>query len=179
MDRRLARIEDSRINVVSLCGKLQWLFAVLFALYCVGVAAVVFYSVFQPAGFTYTGPTVALALLPVACNVVAGGITIYALGRMLRSVGAGRTPFTDSSSRWLVVLAIVLLASVVSEALIAPGTVVGAVDGASAMAFEYGAGAGGAVHVDLKSLFASIACFVLAVVFKYGVALQDETDDLV
>lgn len=181
MDKRFDQIEKSRKNITRFCRWLSWAFNVFFAGYCLAVAGVTFFAIFPLPGFSYVGPDSMLAFLPIVCNVFAGGLALFLVAQMLRTVGKGLSPFSLSCSRQIQVLAVMLLIGVVAGAFIAPGAQVGSVSESGAMVFDFpGASKNDmyTMHIDLKGLFLSIICFALSPIFRYGALLQSEADDL-
>lgn len=181
MDDRIAQLNKSKKNIVALFRVLQWVFFALFVLYCFVVAIVLFYSIVQPSGYEYVEPASAFSVVPVAFNVIAGGMAVFILGIISRRIGKGSSPFTFSIATLLAVLAFVLFISFLSTLLIHPGTQIGAVNNANstAVAFEYDGKPDSDFRIDVKMLIACIACFAMSAVFRYGAILQIEADDLV
>lgn len=178
MDKRLAQIEKTRFEITSFCRKTQWLFLAFFVLYCFGVIAVSAYAIFPPQGFKYVGPTSLLHFFPMVCNVVAGGLTLFIIWRIFRVIGNGCSPFCLSLAKQTAILGAILLLSTLSGILIEPGMQIGSMDSTSAMTYEFDGSSDDLLSIDFGNLLAAIACFALTIIFRYGAALQDETDDL-
>lgn len=179
MDSRVARLNQSKQRLMRCCRVFKWGFYIAFIVYCLVMAIVLFYSVVLPDGFSYVGPQWSLTLASIICDTISGGLVLFLLGRLLSFVGKGQTPFSDICVKLFVVMGAALLASVVCQALIDPGTMVGAVDGNNEVAIVYDSGAEGSRNISVRGIVESIACFVLAAIFKYGALLQEEADDLV
>lgn len=177
MDQHLAEIERSRIALTSLCRKLEWVFFGVFAIYCLAYLAILFYALVPPEGLNPVGPANALELLPLALETVAGGYALLLIGLMFRSGGKGNSPFSRYFIRHLKVLGILFLACVVAGLFITPGMQFGAVNETSEMIVDYGT-AKEDLSIDTASLFASVVCFALSTIFRYGALLQDEVENL-
>lgn len=178
MDKYLAQIEKTRAKIISFCKKIQWLLLACFVLYCSGVIMVAVYAIFPPNGFEYVGPASSVCFLPMACNVLAGALTLFIIWRVFRNIGTGRSPFCLSFSRQIIILGVVLLISTISGMFIEPGTQIGSMDSAATMTYEFSGNSSDLVSIDFRNTLAAIACFALSTIFRYGAALQDETDDL-
>lgn len=178
MEQSLKKLNSSKGKLVSICKKLQWLFFVIFALYVVGVIAVIAYSVIAPDGLSYIGPETFIGLVPVAFNVLSGGLILFFLGLVFRGIGKGESPFTIYFSRWIILIGILLLVGFLTELFILPGSTIGAVGETSAMALNYGGNAGNSININATQLLTSVVAFALAAIFRYGAILQEEVDDL-
>lgn len=165
--------------VTTLGKRLYWLFLVLFVLYCLAAILVCLYSIFPPEGFSYVGPPSILLLLPVVFKVLAGGLALFLVAKMMKSISKGASPFSPSASFHVKIIAIILLLGVISGIFIEPGSWVGAVADKSTMAYEFGGSNRADVYIDTTSLFLSIICFALSTIIRYGALLQNEVNDLV
>lgn len=178
MDKRAIAIHRYRDSLTSISKVLQWVFLVAFFAYLVVVVAVVAFALLPPSGFTRIEPASGILLLPIACNVAAGGTALLLISLMFRKIALGLSPFCPSVSKALAVLGGVLLIGVASDALIAPGTQIGSISATSMMTFDYGGSSQNTFNFDGKGLLISIFCFALSIIFRYGTVLQNEADDL-
>lgn len=179
MDNRLAQLVESKESLVRIFKKLQWVFFAALGAYCAVMVAIFVYSLLLPSGYEYIGPDSVISLLPIICNVIAGGLVLFVLGIISRAIGKGASPFTFRISVYINVLALFLLISFVVTLFIHPGTQVGAVGENAVMAIEYDGNPNEDINFDVKTLLASIVCFAMSAVFRYGAILQIEADDLV
>lgn len=178
MDKRLNQLGKTREKITHICKLLSWVFVFFFVIYCLAFMFVIWISAFPPAGFSYIGPSNILFLIPIICNIVAGGIAVFVIMKMLRMVGNGMSPFSLASSRQIKALAIVLMVGVIAGAFMDPGMQVGSASESGSIAFESVGNEDDISYIDLKSLFISIICFALSPIFRYGALLQSEADDL-
>lgn len=178
MDTRVIAIRRYRDSLTSISKVLRWVFLVAFFAYLVIVVAVIAFTLLPPSGFTRIEPTSGVLLLPIACNVAAGGTALLLISHMFGKIALGLSPFCPSVSKALAVLGSVLLIGVVSDALITPGTQIGSISATSMMTFDYGGSGQNAFNFDGKGLLISIFCFALSIIFRYGTVLQNEADDL-
>lgn len=181
MDAHLSQLIKTKRNTIRIFKKLQWVFFAIFAMYCIAIAAILAYSVFQPFGYEYVGPDSVISIIPVVCNGIAGGLAIFVLGLISREIGKGSSPFSSQIATLLNVLGFLLLVSFISTLFIQPGIEIGAVNDVTAtgMSVEYSGHQDSVFNLDLKTLLSSIACFAMSAVFRYGAILQIEADDLV
>lgn len=179
MNNQITKLSAEAKTITTLGKRLYWFFLFLFALYCLAAMLVCLYSIFLPEGFSYVGPSFFLLLLPVIFKVFAGGLTLFLVARMMKSISKGESPFSLSTSFHVKIIAIILLLSVMAGVFIEPGTWVGAVADKSTMAYEFGGSGRDAIYIDSSSLFLSIISFALSTIFRYGALLQNEVNDLV
>lgn len=179
MDRQLETLQNSRTKISSVCKILKYVFYALFALYCVASAAIIGLMLLQPGGFTPVGTSDPVLVISVICDVVACGLVLLTMGHLLGCMSKGESPFTPSSSKLLIVLGLLILASTVCKSFIAPGANLGAMSGDTEAVFSYPDYGDDSIYIDTRGILETIACFVLAVIFRYGALLQKESDDLV
>lgn len=178
MDKRLIAIRRHRDTLVNISKVLRWFFLLVFIAYLIVIAAIIAFMLLPPEGFTRVEPTDSITMLPIACNIAAGGVALLLTSFMFKKIAHGLSPFCPLVSKALAVLGAVLLIGVISDALIAPGTRIGSVSATSMMTFDYAGSDQNALKLDGKSLLASIFCFALSFIFRYGTVLQNEADDL-
>ena len=179
MDNRVLRLNKRKKLIVSICKKMQWLFFAIFAIYLIIVGIIAFYAMSLPNGFQFVGSSSLVSLIPIICNTAACGFVILILGIIFREIGKEASPFTFKIAKFIDVLAVILLVSFLSGFFIQPGSQVGAVSDSAMMAVDYDGNPVNVINVEISSLIASIVCFAMSAVFRYGAILQIETDDLV
>ncbi len=104
-----------------------------------------------------------------AILVVAGSLgiaTLYYVYRFFMNIHRDNTPFTDENVKCLQRITILILISVIATPVIS--MIMGA-------AFE--PESGNMMDFNLLSLFAAFLMYLLSLVFKYGTALQKESDE--
>lgn len=178
MDKRLVTIRRYRDSLTSACKMLRWFFLIVFFVYAVIAIAIIVSSLLPPNDFTRIEPANSVLMLPIICNVTAGGVALLLLSFMFRKIALGLSPFCPPVSKALIVLGAVLLIGVISDTLITPGTQIGSISPTTMMTFDYGASDQTLFNFDAKSLLASVFCFALSIIFRYGTVLQNEADDL-
>lgn len=106
-------------------------------------------------------------------SAATGCVLLYVAVAVFRDVAESQSPFSIAQAKRLKVLAVLLLTYAVIEAVISVGpfhATVGIVD------IDYITAP--SLYLDIKLVIASIACFCLSYVFRYGALLQwlqDET----
>lgn len=115
---------------------------------------------------------------PVAVSAFVNIYILYVIGSTCNSIRHGSSPFTMHTSRQIKVVSFLLLASFVLQAVVS----VIPFDGYSLGVMRIGLakqGDGVVADLSISTLVASVIGFVLSYVFKYGVLLQQLSDDTV
>lgn len=178
MDKRIAEINKTKQRIETISKKLQWVFFVVFACYALIIIAISIYGIVLTSEFEFVGINSLFSAISALCNSIAYGVALLILAFMFRTVGKGNSPFNLSFVKVLIALGIIFLVAVVSGLFISPDALIGIDDESMVMAMDYGSNYNDIVNIDLKSLLASIVCFALAAIFRYGAVLQTEVDDL-
>lgn len=118
-----------------------------------------------------------LESLSAAVECLLYAVVLVVISLVLGDVAKGRTPFTARQVSRLRFLALVLLAFVVFDAVRSAGVL------ASAEWGDIYAGVSNDVrtfiHINMFALFMAVLCGCLSFVFKYGILLQEVSDDTV
>ena len=180
MDRHLIAIRKTRARLESICKTLGIVSLIVFILYCVAVAAIILCMAFPPSGFSRIGPLSPLDLVPFVANTAATGLAIFVFWRLFAEIGRGSSPFNPLRIRQTQVLGMLFLLSAVANFFAFPSVDVGVSNGEAHMLLNSTAQPpSDDLNIDLSSIAASIICFALSLIFKYGSTLECEADDLV
>lgn len=179
MDNQLQRIRDAESQLASMCRKLRLLFLTALVIFTITIAAIVWWIVFPPEGFSSFGLKSFIGLTPFLLGSLATGYILFLLERVFWEIGQGGSPFSALRIRQLRLLGVLFAAIALSNFLVAPGTQVGSQNGDAKMAFYSAAPEGSAIDVDYESMLIAVVCFALSLVFKYGSTIERETNDLV
>lgn len=110
--------------------------------------------------------SITILLLSVIILVVISFFILLTTYMLLSAIGRGRTPFTIQNVKSLKLISLFLLLSgVVSSAL---NVVIEKVVASNVVFVQS--------SVDLTPIFAAIIVYCLALIFQYGVGLQEESD---
>lgn len=120
----------------------------------------------------------AIALVPLVLSLIIGGMIIYVLSKMLKDVSEQRSPFSLTQARRISFVGILLLVDVVLETLISAGAPLFISSNEVTAGFVSNYTAPG-LYINGPFLIATIICFCLSYIFRYGALLQWFTDETV
>lgn len=179
MDNQLLRIQSAKSRLAVTCRRLRLLFLVVLVVFAITIGAIAAWILVPPLGFVSFGSASLLTLAPFLLGSLATCFVLFLLERVCWEIGRGESPFNTLRVHQIRLLGVLFLLIAVANFLVAPGSQIGAQDGAAKMAFYSAAPEGTAVDIDFESILVAIVCFALSLVFKYGSTLERETDDLV
>ncbi|MCI8366622.1 MAG: hypothetical protein HFJ66_03365 [Eggerthellaceae bacterium] len=179
MPNSIHELRASKEHLTKICRVLKVFFYILLALYSVCVCAIFALIVLLPSGFSFVGPEQPIAAFSIVVDVAVGFLVLFILGRFCSIVSKGHSPFSSTCSKLLGILGLLIIVSVICKAFIAPGTDFGVVSDSGQAVVDYDGSQADEVFIDVRGILEGISCFVLAVIFRYGALLQNETDDLV
>lgn len=176
--------EKSLSRVAATCKILLLLCKLAFAvltLWCIAVFVLMCFSLSQ---MSFDGEMLPLALaVPFLFILYSLNACLipFVFGKMLNDISENRTPFTFKNSNRLLFLAVVLLMYAVFEALLASVdsqfVLIAGNDSIEVGNFIRDFASNSGTTLNLFPLLMSAMFFALSYVFKYGVLLQQESDE--
>ena len=104
-------------------------------------------------------------LVTAVCALILGFVTLYYIYRLFKSIHVNNTPFMDESVKCLERIAIMVIICTIVLPIITYAAV-HLLNGSQEQVFEF----------NPFSLFIAFMFYFLSLIFKYGVALQKESD---
>lgn len=179
MDASLQKLKSTKTKLRKSCRVASiFLYAVL-AFFILGIIVIAFLALGMPGDFTFTAPESQLATFAIVLETSCFVFSIFVMARLLGMVAKSGSPFSKTSSRLLIALGCLILVCVACKPFIDPSMTLGAVSENTQAVIDYESSGASTTFVDMRGILEATACFILAVIFRYGALLQKETDNLV
>lgn len=167
-------------KIKRVCGLLRRILKVLFVIFCIGwlfAICVIFYSLFDPGTFGIIDNVNVFTILLCLIYGSIAAIMFKVFIDMFSDAAKGDSPFTMGQVKRLRVIAILLVFYAVLESLISLSTPFMQIDQWNS---GYAAtGDNAIIAINFAPFIAAGVVFAFSFVFKYGVLLQEFSDDAI
>ena len=178
VDESIVETAESLEKIKRVCGLLRNVLKVLFAIFCLGwifSVCVTIYSFFAPGMFgILDNVSISSVILCLVYGIIAATMFKVFIG-MFSDAAKGDSPFTLEQVKRLRIIAVMLVLYAVFEFLISASTPFMQVDQWNS---GYAAtGDNAIIAINFAPFIAAAVVFAFSFVFKYGVLLQEFSDE--
>lgn len=179
MENDAQKIDESLDRMHRLGGKLELLFTALFvATCCCLLMAIVAIVLMLRNGTTSDSSNTVSVLVPLMYLLICCAV-VWTLRGISKNIAKGESPFSREHARRISALGWMFVATMVIELIASPGFLSIVFGPFNFMVSAYAAFENLSIPVDVTAMLGAICFHSLAMIWRYGALLQEQTEDLV